>query len=74
MSNKEISLKLQSLPASLQKEAMDYIEYLIVKYKPAKTKKGSKKAKLKFDWEGGLSDLKKNYTSVELQHLANELR
>ena len=30
--------------------------------------------KFKFDWEGGLSDLKKKYTSVSLQHKALEWR
>jgi hypothetical protein len=33
-----------------------------------------KKGKLTFDWEGGLSDLKEKYTSVELQHKAMEWR
>lgn len=33
-----------------------------------------KKCKFKFDWEGGLSNLKEKYTSVELQHKALEWR
>ncbi|KCZ71820.1 Protein of unknown function (DUF2281) [Candidatus Methanoperedens nitroreducens] len=32
------------------------------------------KKKFRFDWEGGLSELKKKYTSVELQHKALEWR
>jgi hypothetical protein len=34
----------------------------------------TKGGKFKFDWEGGLSDLKEQYTSVELQHKALEWR
>lgn len=34
----------------------------------------AKKSKFKFDWEGGLSNLKEKYTSVELQHKALECR
>lgn len=30
--------------------------------------------RFKFDWEGGLSELKEKFTSVELQHKASEWR
>ncbi len=30
--------------------------------------------KFKFDWEGGLSEVKEKFTSVELQHKASEWR
>lgn len=33
-----------------------------------------KQKKFKFDWKGGLSDLKEKFTSVELQHKALEIR
>ena len=46
------------------------IEFLIKKYKSTE----KKDEKFKFDWEDGLSDLKNDFTSVELQHKANELR
>jgi hypothetical protein len=32
------------------------------------------KRRFKFDWAGGLADLKKQFTAVELQHHLNELR
>ncbi len=59
---REIELKIQALPEDLQKEVLDFVEFLLGKYK-------SGRAKIrKFDWEGGLSEIGKQYTSVELQH------
>lgn len=65
-----IKSKLEELPDDLKREAYDFIEFLLQKHGSTKAKKG----KFKFDWEGGLSDLKKKYTSVELQHKALEWR
>ena len=64
-----IKSKLEELPEDLEKEILDYIEFLLRKY-------GNKTKRIgfKFDWEGGLSDLKDKYTSVELQHKALEWR
>ncbi len=67
-----IKSKLDELPDDLKKEVFDYIKFLIRKYGTYKTR--AKKGKFKFDWEGGLSDLKEKYTSVELQHKAPEWR
>ncbi len=53
---------IHSLPAELQQEVFNYAKYL------ADTKVSKPKHKLKFDWAGGLSDLRDQYTSVELQH------
>jgi len=64
-----IKAKLDELPEDLEKEILDYIEFLLHKYGKKTEKKG-----FKFDWEGGLSDLKDEYTSVELQHKAMEWR
>ncbi|MGQ3686056.1 MAG: DUF2281 domain-containing protein [Candidatus Loosdrechtia sp.] len=69
MDTKLIQTKLDELSEDLKKEVLDYIDFLIMKYS-----KEEKKGKLKFDWEGGLSDLKEKYTSVELQHKAMEWR
>ncbi|MBU1627217.1 DUF2281 domain-containing protein [bacterium] len=66
MKDKEIETKLQELPDELKEEVFNYIEVLIKSYKLKKSKQG----KLKFDWEGGLSELKGEYTSIELQHKA----
>jgi hypothetical protein len=61
--------KLDSLPPQIQKEAMDYIEFLVKKYR-----KRSKKGPLNLRWAGSLADLKGEFTSVELQHKASEWR
>lgn len=60
---------MEELPTDLKKEVMDYIEFLLQKYG-----KKIKKKKFNFDWEGGLSELKGKFTSVELRHKALEWR
>lgn len=69
MNDKIIKAKLEELPMDLKKEVLDYMEFLLQKYS-----KRVKKDKFKFDWEGGLSELKGKFTSVELQHKALEWR
>ena len=66
----KIELELRKLPKDLRREVLDYLEFLINKYQ---SKKPIKK-KFKFDWEGGLSDIKEKYNSVELQHKSLEWR
>ena len=66
MHEKEIELKIQELSENLRKEVLDYIEFLLKKYKGRE----NKVKRFKFDWEGGLSELQKKFTSVELQHKA----
>ena len=51
------------------KEAIELYVESLKEHGEKKTKKG-----FKFDWEGGLSNLKEKYTSVELQHKALEWR
>ncbi len=67
MTSQMITEKIEALPGTLQKEILDYIDFLLQKYdvKPEFPEK-----KFSFSWEGGLSDLKSAYTSVELQHKA----
>jgi hypothetical protein len=65
-----IKSKLEELPEDLRNEVYDFMEFLLQKHGSAKAKKGN----FKFDWEGGLSDLKEKYTSVELQHKSLEWR
>ncbi len=70
MYEEEIKMKIQELPENIKREVLDYVEFLLEKYK-------SKKFKTKeftFSWEGGLSELKGEFTSVELQHKALEWR
>lgn len=68
-SEQAIKVKLEELPDDLRKEVLDYIEFLLQKYH-----KQERKEKFRFHWEGGLSELKEKYTSVELQHKALEWR
>ena len=60
--------KIAKLPPHLQQEALDFVEFLSRKYRPT----NKKKKKFVFAWEGGLAHLKKEYSSVELQHKASE--
>ena len=66
MYEKAIQIKMQKLPGDLREEVLNYVDFLISKYQ---TKEIVQK-KFKFDWEGGLLDIKENFTSVELQHKA----
>lgn len=68
MNEVDIQSIFQSLSPELKKEVLDYIDFLISKNKKLKTKK------LTFEWQGKLSDLKEEFTSVELQHKALEWR
>ncbi|MCK4428678.1 MAG: DUF2281 domain-containing protein [candidate division Zixibacteria bacterium] len=70
MYEKEIELKIQKLPEDLRREVLDYVEFLLNKYKERERTKN----KFEFDWEGGLSDLKEKFTSVKLQHKSLEWR
>lgn len=64
MNIKQINKKIKKIPPHLLPEVMDYIDYLINKYGTVPSKEGN----FNFIWEGGLSDLSKKYTSVDLQH------
>jgi len=70
MYEKEIESKIQELPENLRKEVLDYIDFLHKKYKDKRSKANG----FKFDWEDGLSEVKNEFTSVELQHKALEWR
>ena len=72
MNANEIGIKIKELPDNLVPEVLDYIDFLLVKYENEKN--DSMKSKFKFDWEGGLSALKDQYTSVELQHKVSDWR
>ncbi|MEW6388491.1 MAG: DUF2281 domain-containing protein [Thermodesulfobacteriota bacterium] len=57
---------IKELPPDLQKEAEDFLEFLLTK----KIRKPP--GALKLDWRGALRHLRDQYTSVELQHKAQE--
>jgi len=71
MAGQMIKEKIEALPDTLQKEILDYIDFLLQKYD---IEPEFSKTQFDFFWEGGLSDLKDAYTSVELQHKALEWR
>ena len=54
---KEIRLKIRKLPENLRKEVLDYIEFLLKKYKSGEIKT----KKFKFGWEGGLSEIREKF-------------
>jgi len=70
MKVEEIGTKIEKLPNFLFSEVNDFVEFLLTKY----SNREIQKTKFKFDWEGGLSKLRNNFSSVELQHKALELR
>ena len=70
MSVKEINKKIKQVPPHLVPELLDYIDFLINKY----SKSSKKKKPFKFTWQGGLSEISKEYSSVELQHKAMDWR
>ena len=72
MSRNALADKIESLPLPAKKQAELFIEFLVHSAKP-KTK-NQKKRRFKFDWAGGLADLKDQFTAVELQHRINEWR
>jgi len=63
----------EKLPKHIQRQLVEYAEFLISKYKKGK-KKNKNTSALTFSWENGLDELKGVYSSVELQHKINEFR
>ncbi len=70
MDIKQINKKIEKMSPELLSEVMNYIDYLVHKSTViSKTKKP-----FDFSWEGGLNEISKEYTSVDLQHKALEWR
>ncbi|MCI5224014.1 MAG: DUF2281 domain-containing protein [Candidatus Electrothrix sp. AR4] len=59
-----VERKFNTLPNDLKKEVLNYMDFLLAKRKKEKTLRSGK---FDFSWEGGLSNLKEKYNSVELQ-------
>jgi hypothetical protein len=72
MSRDALIAKYETLPAVAQKQVEAFIEFLSQRT-PVKPVRATKR-RFKFDWAGGLADLKRQFTAVELQHHLNELR
>ncbi|MBC8525554.1 MAG: DUF2281 domain-containing protein [Candidatus Cloacimonetes bacterium] len=64
-----IESKLNLLSDNLKREVLDFINFLITKKIPE-----SIPAQFDFTREGGLSDIKDQYSWVELQHQSMEWR
>jgi hypothetical protein len=69
MNTEPVEVKFNKLPEHLKKEVVDFIEFLMKKHQ---LPEGS--GNFSFNWEGGLSELKNEYSAVELQHKAAEWR
>lgn len=63
----------ENSPKNVQQQVLNYIAFLKNKYKKESSNKENKKG-FDFNWKGGLSELKDEYISVELQHKINSLR
>ena len=63
-----IERKLKKLPLGLQKEAEDFIDFLLTR------KSHGKKKKPRFNWIGGLKEYRDQYTALELQEMASKWR
>jgi hypothetical protein len=72
MSKDALIAKYETLPVAAQKQAEAFIEFL-AQTSVAKPVRSAKR-RFKFNWAGGLADMKKQFTAVELQHHINGLR
>lgn len=70
MIEQKIENMVQKLPLYLKREVLNYIEYISSKHHVNRMAK----KKFRFDWEGGLADVKEKMTSVQLQHKAMDWR
>ena len=63
-----IDHKIKQLPQNLQREVIDFIDFLLSK----KVRRKHKKPQLK--WIGGLKEYRDKFTALELQKKASEWR
>ncbi len=69
MNTRSIEQKFNVLPDHLKREVLDFIEFLMTKRKKEKIS-----SQFNFTWEGGLTVLKDEFNSVDLQHQSMEWR
>ena len=62
MDMQNINEQFQSLPYYLKREVLDYFEFLRKQHKVE-----NKKKRFTFNWEGGLKEIKENYSAVDLR-------
>jgi hypothetical protein len=65
---KTIEERIKELPAELQREVADFVDFLLQK----ETRRPGRK--LRQDWAGALRDYRDEYTSLQLQKRALEWR
>ncbi|HLP46027.1 MAG TPA: DUF2281 domain-containing protein [Candidatus Kapabacteria bacterium] len=61
MIEQKIDVMVHNLPLYLKKEVLDYVEYLLNKYSKQQ-KAAAPEKNFRFDWEGGLVDIKDKRT------------
>jgi hypothetical protein len=66
MSKDALIAKFETLPATAQRQVETFIEFLSQASSPKPVRPA--KRRFKFNWAGGLADMKKQFTAVELQH------
>jgi Protein of unknown function (DUF2281) len=59
---KSLEEMIKELPPELYREVADFVQFLVEKRVPKAT------GEARFEWQGALSNLRDQYTSVELQH------
>ena len=67
--------RIHNLPEFSQQEILDFVEF--ISYQQSKSLRKKSNAipkKFSFNWQGALKEYKNKFTSVELQHKANEWR
>jgi hypothetical protein len=69
MSKDALIAKYEALPVTAQEQVETFIEFLSKKNLAISAP--AAKRRFKFDWAGGLADLKDQFTAVELQHQLN---
>ncbi len=67
---KQINKKIKKVPPHLLPEIMDYIDFLINKHGTT----SKEKKPFSFSWQGGLSEISKQFSSVVLQHKSMDWR
>ncbi len=65
---KSLEELVRELPLELQQEVQDFARFLF------ETKVHQRRAKLRMNWAGGLSEFRERFTSLELQKKALEWR
>jgi hypothetical protein len=69
MNTRLIENKFNVLPDDLKREVLDFIDFLMAKRRQEKIL-----SQFDFTWEGGLTDFKDDFSSVDLQHRSMDWR